>query len=397
MPMQDLVQLICKAGSGGWGKISFRREKYVPKGGPDGGDGGNGGDILVRATRHRATLEHLSGKTMIEARRGGAGGSRKKHGSNASVVEIEVPVGTRIIVSAQNQTALDRQLSFGQQRWKRKDVRLPIYEFDFNGNQIGDARPTEDVAQIPVSHPNVVKPIEGQLFADLVTDGDTLLLCQGGFGGRGNTHFKSSQVTTPRKAEVGSFGEVKTIGFELRLMAQVGLVGVPSVGKSTLLSVLTKARPKVAPYPFTTLEPQLGIAVIHDRELVIADIPGLIEGAHAGKGLGIEFLRHIAHCKTLCYVLAVPDEVLLQQPPDSELVQLLWKQYQVVKNEIITSDPSLASIASLVVLNKADVYSESLIDKAQQWFEKQNAPLTVVSGATKLGLDSLRNQLADLI
>lgn len=394
--MQDLIQLLCKAGNGGRGKISFRREKYVPKGGPDGGDGGNGGDVLVVATRHRATLEHLAGKTSIEAKHGAAGGPRKKHGSNSDAVIIEVPLGTRITLSSQNQPALHRQLTCGDLPIKRGDVRFIQYEVDFHGTQITDVDWSEAEKLIPVDQLDVMEPpITGQTIADLVEDGQSILLCQGGFGGKGNTHFKSSVVTTPRKAEYGTPGEARTVWFELRVLADIGLIGMPSVGKSTLLSVLTRATPKIAAYPFTTLEPQLGRLVLGEKEVVVADIPGLIEGASHGKGLGTDFLRHIAHCQALCYVVAVAEEVLLaQESTEKDIAQLLWQQYQLVKQEVITAHPELASKQSLVILNKCDIYSEVLIKTIKQAFTKNKTPLTAVSGATRFGLSELKAQLS---
>ncbi len=394
--MQDLIQLLCKSGNGGRGKISFRREKYVPKGGPDGGDGGKGGDVLVVATRHRATLEHLAGKTGIEAKHGAAGGPRKKHGSNSDTVTIEVPLGTRITLSSQNQSALHRQLTSGDLPIKRGDVRFIQYEVDFHGTQVSDVDWSEAEKLIPVEQVDVMEsPITGQILADLVEDGQSILLCQGGFGGRGNTHFKSSMVTTPRKAEYGTPGEARTVWFELRVLADIGLIGMPSVGKSTLLSVLTRATPKIAAYPFTTLEPQLGRLVLGEKEVVVADIPGLIEGASQGKGLGTDFLRHIAHCQALCYVIAVPEEVLLaQESTEKVIAQSLWQQYQLVKQEVVTAHPELSSKQSLVILNKCDIYSEELIKTIKQTFTKNKTPLTAVSGATHFGLSELKAQLA---
>lgn len=393
--MQDLVQLLCKAGNGGRGKISFRREKYVPKGGPDGGDGGDGGDIIIMATRHRATLEHLVGKTLIEARHGEAGGPRKKHGSNADPVVIEVPMGTRIILTDQNQVALHRQLSYGTEPIKHRNARFTHYEVDFHGTQITDYDSEAAAVLIPVTQIDLdVPPLVGQVIADLTEDNQTFLLCQGGFGGKGNTHFKSSTVTTPRKADYGTAGEAKSIWLELRVLADIGLVGMPSVGKSTLLSVLTQAKPKIAAYPFTTLEPQLGRLTLGDKEVVMADIPGLIEGASQGKGLGIDFLRHVNHCQALCYVIAVPDEVLLDSEiTEKTMAQLLWQQYLTVKQEILAAHPELESKKSLVVLNKSDVYTESLITLTKLEFAKHKTPLMVVSGATRFGLSELRTQL----
>ncbi|MCA9372955.1 50S ribosome-binding GTPase [Candidatus Woesebacteria bacterium] len=390
--MQDLVHLTCIAGNGGRGKISFRREKYVAKGGPDGGDGGDGGNILIRATSHRSTLDHLAGIAKIEAKSGGAGGARKKYGEKAETQVLEVPVGTRVIISEQNQTALHRQLSVGDQPLKRKQVRFKRYEVDFRGNLITDIADEKAMELLPVGQVDIDKPpVLGQVVADLSQDGDEYLLCQGGFGGRGNTRFKASTMTTPRIAELGTPGERRQIWLELRVLADIGFVGEPSVGKSTLLSVLTKAKPKIAAYPFTTLEPQLGRMTIGDRELVLADLPGLLEGASEGRGLGNEFLRHVAHCKALCFVVAVPEEILLAQSTDEKsMAKTVWDQYQTIRTEVITSYPELKNKDLLVVLSKSDIYSAEFIALAKSYFAKKNTPLVVVSGATGSGLDELK-------
>lgn len=277
-----------------------------------------------------------------------------------------------------------------------RDVRHTQFEVDFHGTQITDYDLGATQELIPVTKAEVITPlITGQIIADLTEDSQSLLVCQGGFGGRGNTHFKSSIVTTPRRAEYGTPGEIRTIWLELRVLADIGLVGMPSVGKSTLLSVLTQAKPKIAAYPFTTLEPQLGRLTLGEKEVVVADIPGLIEGASLGKGLGTEFLRHITHCKALCYVVAVPDEQLLaKELTEKTVAESLWLQFQTVKQEILSAYPELANKQSLVILNKCDLYAEKMIVAAIREFTKRKTPLIVVSGATRFGLTELRSQLS---
>ena len=223
-------------------KISFRRENTSQRA-ADGGDGGDGGNILIRATSHRSTLDHLAGIAKIKPE-WRAGGAKNMVKSRAQV--LEVPVGTRVIISEQNQTALHRQLSVGDQPSKRKQVRFKRYEVDFRGNLITDIADEKAMELLPVGQVDIDKPpVLGQVVADLSQDGDEYLLCQGGFGGRGNTRFKASTMTTPRIAELGTPGERRQICFELRVLADIGFVGEPSVGKSTLLSVLTKAKPKL--------------------------------------------------------------------------------------------------------------------------------------------------------
>lgn len=393
--MQDVVQLTVRSGAGGRGKVSFRREKYVPKGGPDGGDGGRGGDVVVRATKRFATLKHLSNQPQIEAKQGEAGGTRKKHGSDAPPTVIEVPVGTQIIVSAQNAPAAQRQRLVGNAPLTRRDIKFKIYETDFKNVEIIDPNQTEGSNElIPVSRIDVDQPpVQGEVLIDLLEDGQEFLLCQGGFGGRGNTHFKSSTRTTPRLAENGTPGEERRIWLELRLLADIGMVGLPSVGKSTLLSVLTKARPKIAAYPFTTLEPQLGQLQLSNREVVLADLPGLIEGASQGKGLGTAFLRHVTHCRALWFVLAVPEEDLLEQVKSpAELATAVWQQYQLLWHELLTVYPEAKSKKHLVVLNKIDILPEAIQQAIVKTFSKHKTPLMCISGATGDGLAELKSK-----
>src|SRR5947209_11490479 len=249
----DRIKVFAQAGSGGRGAVSFRREKFVPKGGPDGGDGGRGGDVILRADRHVDNLSNLFYEPIIKAKNGEHGMGKKMHGRAAVDKVVKVPVGTIV--------------------W-----------------------PMPDGKGIPGTDPVV----------DLIRDGEEFVLCEGGAGGKGNVHFKSSRNRAPRQYTEGEEGESGHFLLELRTIADAGLVGYPNAGKSTLLRKVSAARPKVAAYPFTTLHPIVGVIEFPGyRRATIADIPGLIEGAHRGLGLGHEFLRHITRCRILVFVVDV--------------------------------------------------------------------------------------------
>jgi len=298
--MIDEAIFTAKAGHGGDGTVSFRREKYIPKGGPDGGDGGDGGSIYLTADPNLNTLRFFSGKTKFEADPGGRGTKQKRHGKNANDLTLMVPVGTQ------------------------------VYEIDVRGPTSQDP---------PVGGDVEVGTSNWKLLADLTQPHQRALIVQGGHGGRGNWQFRSSTNTTPREYEPGTRGEVKDIKLELKLLANIGLVGLPNAGKSTLLSVITKARPQIANYPFTTISPNLGVIDFNGgpTSLVIADIPGLIEGASAGKGLGIQFLKHIERCQLLVFVIAPLDHEINDSA--SKLSKSLLSQLNEVKNEMQAYNP----------------------------------------------------------
>ena len=405
--MIDLVELQLIAGDGGRGKISFRKEKYVPKGGPDGGDGGRGGSIIIRASEHKATLADLAGVTQIKAPSGGDGAARQQHGRDGLDQVLELPVGSVISLLAENQTSAYRRERYAfinadgsQQLLNKADLRIgqvppkslihwQRYYQDYEVKNANLDREADELEALD-------QPLE---LVRLTEPGQELVICQGGFGGRGNVHFKSGRQTTPREAEYGTFGEQKTIKIELKLLADVALVGLPNAGKSTLLSRLTAARPKIANYPFTTLEPKLGILTDPQlaKELVIADIPGLISGASQGKGLGHDFLRHIENCRTLLYVLFLSEEAIFDtQLTDQKRGQLLWQQYQNLRFELKEHQPELLDKQFLVTLNKADLYTAKQIKSFKNLFQKQQTDLSVISASTSQGLDSLKQALAQL-
>jgi len=286
----DEVHIFVKAGDGGRGCVSFRREKYVPRGGPNGGDGGNGGSVLVRASVHWATLAHLYNRHHVKAGRAEHGRGSNQSGASGGDALIEVPCGT------------------------------VVRDFD-----------------------------TGEVLADLIADAEAVVVARGGRGGRGNQHFATPTHQAPRFAEPGTPGEERHIRLELKLLADVGLVGLPNAGKSTLLARISAARPKIADYPFTTLEPYLGV-VSRDggaRSLVFADIPGLIEGAHAGAGLGHRFLRHIERCRILLHLVDLASDVPVR------------RQVEVLRQELALHDPALAERTAILVGTKADAVSDA--------------------------------------
>jgi GTP-binding protein len=283
----DYAEIEIAAGDGGRGAVSFHREKYVPKGGPDGGDGGRGGDVLVMASANMSTLLDFRYKKKFKAQHGARGGKNNCFGRDGKSITLELPIGT------------------------------------------------------------IIKDLDsGRILADLTESDKEITLCRGGKGGRGNPHFKSSINQIPRKAEDGQPGKHRRISLELKSIADVGLVGFPNAGKSTLLSRVSAAHPKIADYPFTTKVPNLGIVPLPGyKSFVMADIPGLIEGAHLGKGMGIQFLRHIQRTRVLVYLLDVTSA-----DPNRDL--------EILRGETESFDPGLVKKPSLVVFNKIDLVPE---------------------------------------
>jgi GTP-binding protein len=290
MRFVDEAVITARSGKGGAGCVSFRREKFVPLGGPDGGDGGKGGDMAFRASDNLLTLYDLRLKRIYEAKNGQGGMGRQRYGAAAPDLVVEVPTGTQIYEIAEDETET--------------------------------------------------------LAADLVRDGQVWIACQGGRGGKGNMHFASATMRAPRFAQPGEPGQEKRLRLELKVLADVGIIGLPNAGKSTLIAAVSHAKPKIAPYPFTTLAPNLG--VIEDaegRRIVMADIPGLIEGAHLGQGLGHRFLKHVERTKALLHLMSVED-VNLEDP---------MAGFAVVDEELARFDPELAKRTQIRVLNKIDL------------------------------------------
>lgn len=365
--MTDLVLLLLKAGRGGDGRVSFLRQKYQPKGGPDGGMGGDGGSVLIKLNPHLASLSHLAGVKEVKGTVGQNGGPKLQRGHAGKNAIVEVPPGTHIWQVAANHQAKKRQQEMDMSaRAPRQSSDFERYQLDF----VGAARPPRpDVDHLDPSSMEQLKINQARpedqgwrLLGVINTDLPELLVCQGGFGGRGNDSFKSATNRTPLQAEWGSYGEERLVVLEHKLLADVGLVGLPNAGKSTLLSTLTQAKPKIGAYPFTTLEPHLGLMKLADqRELVLADIPGLIEGASQGKGLGHDFLRHIEHCAVLLFVLS-PEEVDLVEAQDDgeELARRMARQLRLLRSEVTSYAQNLSQKPWLVVFNKTDLLSPSV-------------------------------------
>ena len=332
----DRVKVFVQAGRGGRGCVSFRREKFVPKGGPDGGDGGRGGDVVLRADRHIDNLANLFYEPIIRAENGGHGKGKKMTGRAGADKIVKVPLGT---------------------------IAYPA-----NGNGANK------------SH------VE-QAIVDLARDGEEFVLCRGGAGGKGNVHFKSSRNRAPRQYTEGDEGEQGSFLLELRTIADAGLVGYPNAGKSTLLRKISAARPKVAAYPFTTLHPIVGVIEFPGyRRATVADIPGLIEGAHRGLGLGHEFLRHITRCRVLVFVIDVAGSE--GRNPAEDVRNL--------RREIALYNPALSSRPWLIVANKMDLPDANKNLKAvQETFPKTK--IIPTSAARGEGTDALKEALATMI
>ncbi len=315
----DYAEIDIKAGDGGNGAVTFRREKYVPKGGPSGGNGGRGGDIIIEAHHNLATLLDFRYKKHYKAGNGEPGGSSLKDGKSGSDVLIKVPVGTVI-----------------------KDS------------------------------------LSQKILADLDEEGKRFLSAKGGKGGKGNSNFATPTNQAPRTAEPGKPGEEKKIILELKLLADVGLVGFPNAGKSTLISKISAAKPKIADYPFTTLEPVLGIVKYKDfQSFTVADIPGIIEGAHEGKGLGHKFLKHIERTKILLFLIEVTSENY-------------QKDYNILLNELKSFSPVLAEKLKLVALSKTDLVEEAELKKlTKKKLKNADSRLIPFSSAANRGISDL--------
>lgn len=313
----DSAKIFVKAGDGGNGVVSFRREKYVPKGGPDGGDGGNGGSVILQADRNLSTLLDFRYKAHYKAERGKHGQGARKTGLSGKDVIIKVPCGTIV-----------------------KDADSDM------------------------------------LLGDLTQHGETLVVAKGGRGGRGNQHFATPTNRAPRRAEQGQSGEERALILELKLLADVGLVGFPNAGKSTLISVISAAKPKIADYPFTTLEPNLGIVPYRDyQSFVVADIPGIIEGASEGKGLGLRFLKHIERTKVLAILIPCVS-------PD------IKREYQILTSELRKFSANLAAKPKVVVISKMDLAPEGFVLP-----RFRGAKVVPISAATGENIEALKDAL----
>lgn len=319
----DYVKINLASGKGGKGSTHLRREKYIAKGGPDGGDGGRGGHIILKGNPQFWTLYHLKFKRHFKADNGGDGGKNRITGSNGKDIYIDVPLGTVV------KNGTDEKLLF-----------------------------------------------------EITKDGEEKIICEGGMGGRGNWHFKSSTNQTPRYAQPGIAKQEMQITLELKVLADVGLVGFPNAGKSTLLSVITDAKPKIGNYEFTTLKPNLGIVNYKDfKSFIMADIPGIIEGASDGKGLGHYFLRHIERNSTLLFMI----------PADSDNIV---KSYNVLLNELKKYNPELLDKSRLIAITKSDLLDSELEEEiALELVKSINVPFIFISSISNIGLGKLKDEI----
>jgi len=321
----DEVEITCISGNGGPGAISFRREAHEPRGGPDGGDGGRGGNVIIRATARKNTLDHLRGHRTYTAESGTPGSPKNMHGRSGGDYIVEVPVGTLLVDTE------------------------------------------EDV-----------------VVADLIEDGASALVCRGGKGGRGNARFSTPNNRTPRIADRGGSAVERVLKLELKLLADIGLLGFPNAGKSTLISAVSRAKPKVADYPFTTLVPNLGVVrVDDDTSFVLADIPGLIQGASQGSGLGHRFLKHVERCRVLIHLVSVDEE--------TEEIKNPIDRYRFLQEEVSKFSVELQQLPQIVVLSKIDLIPEDEQQRLKAELETHsNGPVLLVSSATRSGLDRLK-------
>ena len=317
----DYVKIYCRSGKGGRGSSHFRRVKYIPKGGPDGGDGGRGGHIYLRGNRNYWTLLHLKFERHIMATNGESGSAKRSSGKDGQDRVIEVPCGT-VVYDAET----------------------------------------------------------GEYICDVTEDGQQVMLLKGGRGGLGNVNFKSATNQAPRYSQPGEPAQERTVILQLKLLADVGLVGFPNAGKSTLLSVVSAAKPKIANYPFTTLEPNLGIVSYRDnRSFVMADIPGIIEGASEGKGLGLRFLRHIERNSLLLFMV----------PADTDDIR---KEYEILSNELAQYNPDLLDKPRVLAITKSDLLDEELIEALSEDLP-EGIPHIFISAVAQLGITELKDLL----
>ena len=326
MKFLDQVKIYIKAGNGGDGSPSFRREKFIEYGGPDGGDGGSGGSVILRSERNLNTLIDYRFQQHHKAVRGENGSGQNRTGRGGDNLFLKVPIGTQVF---------------------EEDNKTLIYDFK--------------------------------------KEGEEFVAANGGKGGLGNTRFKSSTNRAPRKFTKGTIGEDYIIWLQLKTIADIGIVGLPNAGKSSLLAAITNATPKIANYKFTTLNPNLGVATYDDKEITLADIPGLVEGAHEGVGLGIQFLKHIERCKALLHLLDITNENL-------------EKTYLQVKNELQNYSPELINKKEIIVLNKIDLLEKNKVREIIKNFSKnKNSEVIALSTLEKISVSKIKAKLLSYV
>jgi GTPase len=388
----DQIKIYARAGHGGKGAVAFQREAYRPKGGPSGGNGGRGGDVILEASHDLNNLINQFYQPRLIAQDGDHGMGKGMDGHAGKDIIIKVPCGTLV--------------------WKLKDTKPIEGEEDEDEDDEVARKPKKKLMQLSTSNRPVIRSAgggagqameynledepnddvktdenKGELVADLTENGQRFILCKGGRGGLGNRNFATATRQTPRFAQPGEFGDEGEYLFELRIVADVGLVGYPNAGKSTLLTAISKARPKVAPYPFTTLHPQIGIVEFKDyHRIVVCDIPGLIEGAHNNVGLGHEFLRHIKRCKIL---------VLLLDMAGTD-ARNPWDDYKQLLSELEMYEPAMLEKPRIVVANKMDEpASEANLKTFKRKVKK--TPVLPISAAFDQGIDKFRTAIRDAV
>ncbi len=326
MQFLDEAKIFVKSGNGGAGCVSFRREAHVPLGGPDGGNGGRGGHVYIKAVGSLNTLIDYRYQQHFKAKTGIHGMGRQRDGAKGADVHLKVPVGTQV--------------------------------YDETG---------------------------GELIADLSEEGQEIMLMRGGKGGIGNMHFKSSTNQAPRQSTPGEPGSEMWVWLKLKLICDVGLLGLPNAGKSTFLSVVSRARPKIADYPFTTLTPQLGVAYMDERECVVADIPGLIEGAHEGVGLGVRFLKHVERCRVLLHLVDGTEENIAEH-------------YRLIRGELAAYSEALAAKPEIVALNKCDALTDEMIAEKKAILEDAaGCHVHTISAAARQGIDACLREIFSVL
>jgi GTP-binding protein len=328
MQFIDEVKIYLESGAGGNGSSSFRREKFIPNGGPDGGDGGRGGSIILECVKNLNTLIDFRFKQHFQAKSGQGGRGKNQHGSSAEDLILQVPIGTEIV--------------------------------------------SED---------------QGEILADMTEEGQRVVVVKGGRGGLGNSNFKTSTNRAPTYAGKGEEAQKTCVYLKLKLLSDAGLLGLPNAGKSTFLAATTRAKPKIADYPFTTLKPQLGVVYVDDHEFVLADIPGIIEGASEGRGLGDRFLKHVERCRVLLHLIDSSDEDML-------------KNYQIIRQELSNYNPELAKKAEIIAINKIDLLDQDEIIKKikslKSFIKKQYKTTPKIFGISAATHKDLKEVLREL-
>ncbi len=405
----DEADITVRSGKGGRGCVSFRREKFIPKGGPDGGNGGKGGDVIFRASHQLLTLYDFRLKRVYEAENGQPGMGKQRYGRNGEDLVVEVPVGTLIYAwPREEEEAPEEQQPHSGDAWdpgsppkpkgwrldEAQDIEEALAALDAEkadaenaDAENADADDGEDSSphadpQVETEGSGDVEDEELTLLADLNQDGKECVVAHGGRGGKGNEHFKSSTMRAPRFAQPGEPAEELRIKLVLKVIADAGLLGLPNAGKSTFISRISAAKPKIAAYPFTTITPNLGVVMHEDdpaRRLIVADIPGLIEGAHEGHGLGHRFLRHVERTRFLVHLLSCED----LDPADP------WAGFDLLNYELAQYDPELALKPQLEVVNKIDLAAPETLAALQTRAQKEGREIFWMSALNGDGVEDV--------